>query len=52
MSRTGLDDELLCLFCRKPAGEDCISDDHGAIACHDCGEAEIAAQRDEGFWND
>jgi hypothetical protein len=37
------------MFCGKPAGDDSISDDNGATACRECGEAEIKAQVEEGL---
>lgn len=44
-------DEVLCLFCRKPLGDetDCLVDDNGEIACKECGEAEYACQEREGL---
>lgn len=37
----------LCLFCGKPAGDDPVFDRNSEIACRECGEAEIGAQRIE-----
>ena len=38
---------LLCIFCGEPDGDDCVMDDHGAVACLKCGQAERAAQNTE-----
>lgn len=38
---------IKCIFCNEPVGEDCVSDENGAIACMPCASAEFAAQRTE-----
>lgn len=41
------DSLLPCIFCGSPTDDDRKMDDNGNIACRECGDAEIAAQRTE-----